>query len=373
MSAPAFKDLRRLVIKIGSSLLIDEAGNLDRDWLSNLADDIAALRENGHQLLLVSSGAVAVGSRILGMDLRRARLEGLQAAAAAGQVQLVHAYQEALARHGIKVAQVLLTPDDTEIKRRFLNARGTLETLLEHDVVTVINENDTVSTDELRYGDNDRLAARVAQTVMADGLILLSDVDGLYASDPRIDAEATHLPLVTTIKDEHMDMAGASRSAVGSGGMRTKLLAARIATQAGCATVVASGAIAHPLAALFSGGRHTIFTAAKTPAAARKQWLAGILDIRGRLQLDDGAVAALLRGSSLLPVGVMGVSGAFTRGDAVSLDAANGQELGRGLAAYSSAEAAVIKGCHSAQIETILGYRGRSVMVHRDDMVLFDR
>lgn len=372
MSAPALKDLHRLVIKIGSSLLIDTEGGLNRAWLNDLADDIAALRGHGHQVLIVSSGAVAVGSRVLGLNPRRARLEGLQAAAAAGQVQLVHAYQDALARHDIKVAQVLLTPDDTEIKRRFLNARGTLEKLLEHDVVTVINENDTVSTDELRYGDNDRLAARVAQTVMADGLVLLSDVDGFYAADPRVDRGAKHIPVVAAISDTHMHMAGSSRSAVGSGGMHTKLLAARIATRAGCVTIVASGTVAHPLATLFDGGRHTVFTASRTPAAARKQWLAGMLDVRGKLQLDDGAAAALQKGNSLLPVGLAAVIGNFLRGDAVALLSADGRELGRGLAAYSSEEADAIKGCHSENIESILGYRGRSVMVHRDDMVLFE-
>lgn len=373
MTALALGDLHRLVIKIGSSLLIDNEGALNRPWLNDLADDVAALRGQGHQVLIVSSGAVAVGSRVLGMNPRRARLEGLQAAAAAGQVQLVHAYQEALGRHDIKVAQVLLTPDDTEIKRRFLNARGTLEKLLDHDVVTVINENDTVSTDELRYGDNDRLAARVAQTVMADGLVLLSDVDGFYANDPRLDANAEHIPVIATISDAHMAMAGCTRSAVGSGGMHTKLLAARIATHAGCATIVASGKVAHPLARLFEGGRHTLFTAPRTPAAARKQWLAGMLDVKGKLQVDDGAAVALQKGNSLLPVGLAVVIGKFMRGDAVLLLSSNGREIGRGLAAYSSEEADAIKGCRSEHIEAVLGYRGRSVMVHRDDMVLFQQ
>ena len=373
MVKPAFSDLRRLVIKIGSSLLVDDQKRLHRQWMVDLADDIADLRNAGHQVLIVSSGAVAIGSQILGISRRRARLEGLQAAAAAGQVQLVHAYQEVLARHDIKAAQILLTPDDTEVKRRFLNARGTLEKLLEHGVVPVINENDTVATDELRYGDNDRLAARVAQTVMADGLILLSDVDGFYTADPRTQPEARFLDVVESISDEHMSMAGDSRTAVGSGGMNTKLQAARIATHAGCATVIASGAVKRPLHALFNGGRHTVFPAAASPAAARKQWLAGILEVSGELHLDDGAAAALLNGKSLLPVGLVEVVGRFRRGDAVMLVGSDGGELGRGLAAYSSEEATAIKGCHSGQIEAILGYRGRSVMVHRDDMVLFER
>lgn len=371
MANPALQDLRRLVVKIGSSLLTDSDKKLNRTWLDYLADDVAALRNAGHQVLIVTSGAVAIGSQVLGINPRRERLESLQAAAAAGQVQLVHAYQEALGRHGIKAAQVLLTPDDTEVKRRFLNARGTLETLLEHDVVPVINENDTVATDELRYGDNDRLAARVAQTVMADGLILLSDVDGFYSADPRSNAQAEYLEVVETISDEHMRMATGAGTAIGSGGMNTKLQAARIATHAGCTTIIASGVIERPLNALLNGGRHTVFPASASPAAARKQWLAGMLDVKGRLRLDEGAATALVNGKSLLPVGLTDVTGQFRRGDAVMLLDAGGSELGRGLAAYSSDEAIAIRGCHSEQIEKILGYRGRSVLVHRDDMVLF--
>ena len=373
MSKLVLSDLRRLVIKIGSTLLADEQNRLDRAWLNHLADDIDVLRKAGHQVLVVSSGAVAIGSQVLGINPRRSRLEELQAAAAAGQVQLVHAYQEALIRHDIKAAQILLTPDDTEVKRRFLNARGTLEKLLEHGVVPVINENDTVATDELRYGDNDRLAARVAQTVMADGLILLSDVDGFYTADPRTHPDARFLHNVESITDEYLQMAGSSGSAIGSGGMQTKLQAARIATHAGCATIIASGTVERPLHALFNGAKHTVFPAAATPAAARKQWLAGILKVNGELRLDEGAAAALLNGKSLLPVGLVDVVGQFRRGDAVMLLTHDGTELGRGLAAYSSEEAQVIKGCRSDQIEERLGYRGRSVMVHRDDMVLFDR
>ena len=373
MSKPEIRDLRRLVIKIGSSLLVDDENHLNRRWLEQLADDIAVLRDDGHQLLIVSSGAVAIGALVLGINVRRARLEGLQAAAAAGQVQLVYAYQEALGRRDIKAAQVLLTPDDTEGKRRFLNARGTLEKLLEHDVVPVINENDTVATDELRYGDNDRLAARVAQTVMADGLILLSDVDGFYSADPRANPAAEFMDIVDSISDEHMHMAGLAGTSLGSGGMNTKLQAARIATHAGCVTIIASGAVERPLHELFNGGRHTLFPAAASPTAARKQWLAGILEVRGTLRLDAGAVTALGNGKSLLPVGLIEVMGQFGRGDAVMLLGMDDAELGRGLAAYSSEEAAAIKGCQSDQIESVLGYRGRSVMVHRDDMVLFDK
>ncbi len=371
MSGIELKNLRRLVIKIGSSLLVNQDGRLDRDWLWGLAEDIAAMHDAKQQLLIVSSGAILIGSNVLGINPRRSRLEELQAAAAAGQVQLVHAYQEALAEHDIAAAQVLLTLDDTENRRRFLNAKGTLNRLLEHRVVPVINENDTVATEEIRYGDNDRLAARVAQMVMADGLVLLSDVDGFYTADPGKHPDAKHIPTVTRISDEMFVMAGESRSGIGSGGMVTKLQAARIATHAGCSTIVASGAVERPLHALASGGKCTVFNAEGTPAAARKQWLAGILEVRGELRLDPGAASALANGSSLLPVGLVEVVGNFRRGDAVTLVGANGEELGRGLAAYASEEATEIIGCRSDQIEPKLGYRGRTVMVHRDDLVLF--
>lgn len=364
-------NLRRLVIKIGSSLLINQEGRLDRDWLAGLSEDIATLHAANQQVLIVSSGAIAIGSGVLGINPRRSRLDELQAAAAAGQVQLVHAYQEALGEHGVSAAQVLLTLDDTENRRRFLNAKGTLSKLLDHGVVPVINENDTVATEEIRYGDNDRLAARVAQMVMADGLILLSDVDGFYTSDPAKNPDAEHIPSVSNISEEMYVMAGKSHSDIGSGGMATKLQAARIATRAGCSTIIAGGAVERPLNALASGGKCTVFSAEGTPAAARKQWLAGILEVRGELRLDPGAATALANGNSLLPVGLVEVIGNFRRGDAVTLVGANGEELGRGLAAYASEEAAEIIGCRSEQIEPKLGYRGRSVMVHRDDLVLF--
>lgn len=362
----------RLVIKVGSSLLIGDDGRVHRGWLEGLADDISGLHEAGHEILIVSSGAIAIGSNVLGINKRRARLEDLQAAAAAGQVQLVHAYQEALGRRSITAAQVLLTPDDTENRRRFLNARGTLARLIDRRVVPIINENDTVATDEIRYGDNDRLAARVAQLVMADALILLSDVDGLYTADPGKDAEARHLPEVARISEEVLRMAGETRSDIGSGGMATKVQAARIATHAGCSTVVANGKVARPLQALTAGGRCTVFRAEGTPAAARKQWLAGALDVRGELRLDDGAVKALQKGGSLLPVGVIQVTGRFRRGDVVALADSDGNELGRGLAEYSDDEAKILAGCRSERIEERLGYRGRSVMVHRDELVLFE-
>jgi len=341
-----------------------------RGWLEGLAENIATLQSAGHEVLIVSSGAIAIGSNILGINKKRARLEDLQAAAAAGQVQLVHAYQEALGQHDIIAAQILLTPEDTENRRRFLNARGTLEKLLERGVVPIINENDTVATEEIRYGDNDRLAARVAQLVMADVLILLSDVDGLYTADPS-DSTAEHIPEVRKITDAIQLMAGETRSDIGSGGMATKVQAARIATHAGCSTVIANGTIERPLESLASGGICTVFRAEGTPAAARKQWLAGVLEVRGELRLDDGAVHALRDGKSLLPVGVVEVIGNFRRGDVVTLVDSSGNEFGRGLAEYSDAEAARLAGCQSERIEERLGYRGRSVMVHRDELVLF--
>tara|TARA_B110000483_G_scaffold2484_1_gene2918 strand:+ start:2730 stop:3854 length:1125 start_codon:yes stop_codon:yes gene_type:complete len=372
MSGLNFSSYRRLVVKVGSSLLVDDFGELNRTWLDKLANDVADLSNNGHEVLIVSSGAIAIGGSVLGINKQRAKLPDLQAAAATGQVQLVHAYQEALGRHGITVAQILLTPDDTEDRRRFLNARRTLGKLIALSVVPVINENDTVATEEIRYGDNDRLAARVAQLVMADALILLSDVDGLYTTDPRSNSDAKHIPEVAAIDDDILSMAGESGSEVGTGGMTTKVQAAGIATHAGCITIIASGVIDSPLRALKDGGRYTIFNASDTPAAARKQWIAGVLDVSGELSLDDGAIGALQDGYSLLPVGVVAVSGDFSRGDVVTLKALSGKVVGRGLAEYSSDEASRLSGVQSDQIENVLGYRGRSVMVHRDELVLFN-
>ena len=372
MADLALSDYRRLVIKVGSSLLVHDNGRLGRSWLETLADDISYLMENNHEVLIVSSGAIAIGSAVLGINKRRARLEDLQAAAAAGQVQLVHAYQEVLGEHGISAAQILLTPDDTENRRRFLNARGTLGRLIEQSVVPIINENDTVATEEIRYGDNDRLAARVAQLVMADALILLSDVDGFYTADPGKHPDAEHIPEVAAITSEMLAMAGETRSDIGSGGMATKVQAARIATHAGCSTIIASGAVEYPLHALSAAGRCTLFRAEGTPAAARKQWLAGVLEVRGELRIDDGAATALRSGNSLLPVGVVEVLGNFRRGDVVTVVGPDGSELGRGLTEYSSSDASRLLGCRSENIEEALGYRGRSVLIHRDELVLFD-
>ena len=372
MSGRVLSTFRRLVVKVGSSLLVDDQGALNRDWLEKLAEDIAALAREGHEILVVSSGAIAIGSSVIGINKKRARLEDLQAAAAAGQVQLVHAYQEALRSHDISVAQVLLTPDDTEDRRRFLNARRTFGKLIERSVIPVINENDTVATTEICYGDNDRLAARIAQLVMADALVLLSDVDGFYTADPGADENAEHIPIVTSIDSDTLAMAGETRSDVGTGGMATKVQAASIATHAGCSTIIASGVIPHPLKALNEGARCTVFRATATPAAARKQWLAGLLEVSGELHIDQGAAKALRDGSSLLPVGVAKVIGNFRRGDVVALKDLSGVQIGRGLAEYSADDATRLVGVRSDQIENVLGYRERATMVHRDELVLFD-
>lgn len=366
-------DAARIVIKIGSSLLVEaESGRLNRDWLESLADEIVRLRARGQQVVIVSSGAIALGRPYLGLSREQTRLEDHQAAAAAGQILLAHAYQDLLDARNVRVAQILLTLDDTENRRRYLNARSTVETLLSLGVVPVINENDTVATQEIRYGDNDRLAARVADMISADCLILLSDVDGLYSADPMRDPDAVLIPEVHEITAEIEALAGTSRTAFGSGGMVTKLAAARICMAAGCATLIANGRRLTPLAAIESGSPCTWFIPRKTPRAARKQWIAGSLTVRGRLIIDAGAEHALAEGGSLLPVGVVAVEGEFERGDAISVATGDGRDVARGLAAYSSADAAIIQGCRSDEIERLLGYAGRDEIIHRDDMVLLD-
>src|SRR5690606_19286561 len=374
LNAERLAAARRLVIKVGSALFVDQqTGTLDRPWLEGLCEDVAALRTAGKEVVVVSSGAVALGVGELGLDPRRARLDDKQAAAAAGQIRLAHAYSEVLGRFGLKAAQVLLTIDDSESRRRYLNASKTLLTLLGYGAVPVVNENDTAGTQELRYGDNDRLAARAAQMVTADCLVLLSDVDGLYAGDPRTDPDARHIDEVAEIKPELWDMAGGPGSSHGSGGMRTKLDAARIAVGAGCRMCIASGRVRRPLAALEQGARATWFLPRATPAAARKQWIAGTLKPKGAIVVDAGAERALAAGRSLLPAGVTAVEGQFERGDAVRVRAADGRELGRGLIAYSADEARAIAGRKSGSIAELLGYRGRDELIHRDDLVLLER
>ncbi|WP_430818949.1 glutamate 5-kinase [Brevundimonas diminuta] len=372
--AVALTQARRVVIKIGSSLLFDaDRRAVAADWLASLAADIAALRRQGREVIVVSSGAVALGRGRL--NLSTSRLQDKQAAAAVGQTLLMHAWEEALAPHGLMAGQVLLTRDDTERRRRWLNGRATLEALLSHGVVPVVNENDTVATEEIRYGDNDRLAARAAQLGRADLLILLSDVDGLYTADPRRDPDARHLPLIERLSPEVLAMAsGANAQAgVGTGGMATKLAAAQIAASAGCATVIASGQTRHPLKAVQQGARASLILAPATPLAAWKQWIAGSVAPGGALALDAGAVAALHAGKSLLPSGVVAVSGDFGKGDSVRLIGPDGARIGVGLASYAADEIALIRGRHSDAIESLLGYRGPSVVIHRDDLVLEDR
>lgn len=366
---------RRLVIKIGSALLVAEDGRVRSAWLDLLADDVARCRARGQEVILVSSGAIAVGRQHLGLTGNRLRLEEKQAAAATGQIRLAHAYQEALARHHITVAQVLLTLEDTEARRRHLNARATFSQLLGLGAVPVVNENDTITTAEIRFGDNDRLAARVAQMTSADTLILLSDIDGLYTADPRKDPQARHVPIVHDIGPEIEAMAGEAAPGYSSGGMVTKLAAARIAIAAGCRMLIARGvpqdnhAVA-PLAAIEAGERATLFLPRGEPRTARKAWIAGTVEPSGVVVVDDGAALALRRGRSLLPAGVVAVEGIFERGDAVIVRTRAGGEAGRGLSAYSSADIRLIAGHKSGEIASILGYRGRDEIIHRDDLVV---
>jgi glutamate 5-kinase len=362
---------KRLIVKIGSALLVDDAsGDIRRPWLDALVEDIMHCRARGQEVLLVSSGAIAVGRRHLGLTGRNLKLEEKQAAAASGQIRLAHAYQEALGKHGVAVAQILLTPDDTEERRRHLNARATIEQLLALGAVPIINENDTVATQEIRFGDNDRLGARVAQMISADTLVLLSDIDGLYSADPRRDPLARHIGELREITPAIEAMAGEAPAGYSSGGMVTKLAAARICMGAGCRMAIAKGEALHPLTAIDEGARVTWFLPSAEPRTARKRWIAGTLNPMGVLVVDAGAAAALKRGTSLLPAGVTAIEGNFERGDPVVIETREGREVARGLSAYSSADARAIAGHKSGEIEAILGYRGRDEMIHRDDLVV---
>lgn len=365
------RDSRRLIIKIGSALLVnDESGEIQHDWLDALADDIAECRGRGQDVLVVSSGAIAVGRHHLALNEGSLRLEEKQAAAATGQIRLAHAYQATLARHNLTIAQILLTPADTEERRRHLNARSTLTQLLQLGAIPVINENDTVATQEIRFGDNDRLAARVAAMISADTLVLLSDVDGLYDADPSQDKTAQHIPEVHTITSEIEAMAGTQTSGYSSGGMTTKLQAAKIAVAAGCRMAIGLGTNFHPLRRIEDGARCTWFLPKANPLTARKRWIAGSLQTMGKMVVDEGAEKALRRGTSLLPAGVTEVKGTFERGDLVAVFTCDGHEIARGLSAYANDDAALIIGHKSGEIEKILGYRGRDEIIHRDDLVL---
>ena len=368
---PSLATARRIVVKIGSALIVDPDTAAPRAaWLAGMAQDIAVLAGRGVQVIVVSSGAIALARRRLNLP-GRLRLEEKQAAAAVGQIRLAQAWSEALSAHGLTAAQLLITLEDTEDRRRYLNGRATLATLLGLGCIPVINENDSVATAEIRFGDNDRLAARVAEMMQADQLILLSDIDGLYTADPRGDPAARHIPLVPAMTPEIDAMGGAPPPGYSSGGMRTKLVAAHIATQAGVAMAVALGNRPNPLAAIEAGAKCTWFLAAPEGRSARKKWIAGHLAPLGAFTVDAGAARALAGGSSLLPAGIRGVTGSFERGDAVDVVAPGGGRIGRGLAAYGSADAAVIAGHRSEDFEALLGWRGRDEAIHRDDLVLF--
>ena len=365
-------EARRIVIKIGSALLINQnTGTVDHGWLAALAEDIFRLLDRGQEIVLVSSGAIALGRRHLGLSIGQLRLEESQAAAATGMVRLAHAYQQALVEHDLTVAQVLITLDDSENRGRYINARNTLETLIKLGAIPLINENDTVATDEIRFGDNDRLASRVAVMISADMLILLSQVDGLYDKDPTEHPDACHIPEVNDeITPAIQGMAGRSISYDGSGGMVTKLEAARIAMGAGTCMGIADGTRLHPLKGIEDGARCTWFTPSANPQTARKRWIAGALKPNGTIIIDEGAMNALVHGKSLLPAGVTEIKGKFERGDAVIVTNTGGDELARGISAYSSDDARRIMGNKTSEIEAILGYRGRDEIVHRDDLVL---
>jgi glutamate 5-kinase len=369
-----FAHARLVVVKVGSSLLVDgKSGQLRRDWLVSLCADVAALRKESAKVILVSSGSIALGRNLLKLPSGALKLEESQAAAAAGQVRLAQAYSDFLANVDLVAAQILLTLGDTEERHRYLNARATLNTLLDLGAVPVINENDTVATAEIRFGDNDRLGARVASMMGADKLILLSDVDGLYTANPSRDPSARHIPAVAAITPEIEAMGGGSISGLGRGGMTSKLIAAKIATGAGCDVIIAKGESLNPVAAIANGARHTIFRASLSPALARKRWIAGGLKPEGVLVIDEGAVRALNEGKSLLPAGIRQIDGRFARGDMVLVKDRQGREIARGLAAYNASDAERIAGKRTVEIEAILGYRGRDEMIHRDDLAMTEK
>jgi glutamate 5-kinase len=368
-SEPDIRKARRLVVKIGSALLVDRATGLKTAWLQALALDVAEAKARGADVVLVSSGSIALGRKVLGLPDGALTLEQSQAAAAVGQIRLARTYEEVLAPHGIIAGQVLVTLQDTEDRRRYLNSRATMETLLGLGVVPIVNENDTVATDEIRFGDNDRLAAQIAVTVGADHLVLLSDVDGFYTANPKEDPTATRFDLIDKITPAIEAMAGDPVSGMSKGGMKTKLLAAKTAVAGGCAMAIMEGSVLRPLSALSQGANRTWFLAQGDPQAARKRWI-NAMKPRGELRLDAGAVVAMAQGKSLLPAGVTAVTGTFGRGDPVALVSPEGDVLGKGLVRYTAVEAKAIAGHRSGEIAAILGYQGRAALVHRDDLVI---
>jgi len=366
------KSAQRIVIKVGSSTLISSDGSLRSDWLERFVNDLAELANQGKDIILVSSGAVALGRHKLNVNSQQLRLEEKQAAAACGQADLVEAYQNAFSDHGINVAQILLTFYDSENRQRYLNAKETVKVLLQNKIIPVVNENDTVATAEIRYGDNDRLAARVAQMLDADLLILLSDIDGLYTAEPTTNKDAQFIPVVENITDDILAMAGDSVTTFGSGGMQTKILAAKIAVDNGCHTVVCNGNAESPIMGI-EQRLHTRFKAKQTPLSARKNWIAHHLKVAGELIVDDGAVKALHSGSSLLPVGLVSVTGQFNKGDVVMIKDRKGNDLGKGLSRFSSFELMSIKGLKSDAIQKTLGYNGKFEVIHRDYLVILNK
>ncbi len=362
------EEAKRLVIKIGSALLVDrQSGELRAEWLQALAADVARIRTQGTDVILVSSGSIALGRSALGLPPEELLLEQSQAAAAVGQIQLARAYDSALAEHDLRAAQVLVTLEDSADRRRYLNSRATLEQLLKLNVIPIVNENDTVATDEIRYGDNDRMAAQVAVTAGADLLILLSDVDGFYSGNPSDDPNAQRFDTIAEITPEIEAMAGDAGSGLSKGGMKTKLMAAKTATAAGCDMVITEGSVLHPISALENNAPATWFTAQGDPQQKRKQWIAAMKP-RGTVTVDAGAAKALKSGSSLLVAGIAEVQGVFGRGDAVEVLDINGRKLGQGLTRYDAEDARQIKGLRSVQIEPVLGYPARGPLIHRDDM-----
>lgn len=361
----------KIVIKIGSALLFNpEENGLQTSWLEGLVNDVARLHRDGKQVIIVSSGAIALGRDEMKLAKGRIRLDEKQAAAATGQIILAQAWNDAFKAHEITTAQILLAPEDTETRRKHLNARSTMQTLLNYGCVPVVNENDTITTYEIRFGDNDRLAARVAAMMSADLLVLLSDIDGLYDKNPRRHDDANHIPVIETITDEIMAMGESANAEFASGGMATKLAAAQIATQSGVAMLICDGSAVAPLSALSDGAKASMFTAKMAPSTARKNWIAGALDCAGTITIDDGASTALGKGRSLLPAGVTKITGRFERGDVIEICNAKGQLLARGLSGYSAAEAQMLMGQKSANFEAIIGYDGRAELVHADDLVL---
>lgn len=367
---PRISAFRRLVVKVGSSLLVDRKGGLRESWLKALAADIASLHANGADVLVVSSGAIAMGRTVLGLKRAALELEEAQAAAAVGQIALARVWAESLAEHGIVAAQLLLTLGDTEERRRYLNARATIATLLGHRAIPVINENDTVATQEIRFGDNDRLAARVGSMASADCVILLSDIDGLYSAPPQNNPDAEFIPVVPRVTAAIEAMAGGAASELSRGGMTTKIEAAKIATTGGATLIIANGTRLNPIRAVMEGARATFFLSPSTPVTARKRWIGGTLEPRGTLAIDAGAVEAIRAGKSLLPAGLKRVEGGFSRGDAVVVRGPDGGEVARGLVAYDALDAVQLAGRSTRDIAAILGYQGRKELIHRDDLVL---